>query len=529
MNEHNRLWLLRLTSLVFLVVCGSVTVMLARHRSSHAVLGPYSVPAAAALLLATAASVAALTSAVLPQRLMTRFDAWLQEGFQSFRIPVPQGTRRDGIFLLSLALASYVVIAFRLIDANAAPRDDQLDYLDKAADIRRTGGLAQLSRQLWNGTYEEKQVDAGNRHPLYTALLSLRPDFTTAKWFSFFLALLTIGLVWGATVRRSGWLIGGVAAVLLATNNTFQQSASIVACEILLVLWTLLAWFTIDRPADTPKTSGVTSPEPPTNCEGKRESTEPRRSRFNCVWRHESRSVYQCASVGGWLGLAYLTKASAVLLLVCFLVWSLSVRGLRRWSWLAVVSFAVVCSPLLVRNTRAFGDPLYSFNTRFLFADTFEQGLSRPFRGTRSEASDYVSHHSVGSILKRAASGLAWEGFIFLRSLAPATLGESRPLVGLVIGLLALLGTIQADRRLVLLATAWCALFYVFFAWYVPIASGDRFLAPIVPIVLLFAARGAMILMTSRSRPSPDRIARTIRFAALLWCVAAAVLSFKVR
>jgi hypothetical protein len=444
-------------------------------------------------------------------------------------MPIHHGNCRDGVFLLSLAVASYVVIGFRFHQLNAAPRDDQLDYLNKAAEIRRMGGLTELARQLCNGSYEVSELDAGNRHPLYTALLSLRPDFATAKCFSLALGLFTLGIFsWGA-ICRFGWTIGGVAAVLLATNNVFQQSAGIVACEMLLVLWTLLAWFSIDRPPIVPQASSQTSPGPPTRTECGVVGAEPGRSWFNRIWQHERRFINQSASVGGWLALAYLTKASAVFLLGGFLVWSLSVRGLRRWGWLAVVSFAVISSPLLVRNARAFGNPLYSFNTRFLFADSFEQGLSRPFRGTWTEARDYLNTHSGRSILRRAASGLAWEGFIFLRSLAPATLGDSRPLVGLVILLLALLGTIQADRQLICLAAMWSGIFYLFFAWYVPIAAGDRFLAPIIPIMLLFAARGVTILISSRTPASPDRITRTVRYAALLWCLAVTVLSFRLR
>jgi len=525
MNEHTRHWLLRLTALVFLVGCGSVTVTIARHCSSNAVLGRYSIPAASALVLATAASAASLTIALLPKRSLSRFVAWLHEGFQSFQIPIPRGSCRDGIILVSLAVASYGVIGFRFIEANAAPRDDQLDYLNKAAEIRHMGGLPVLSRQLWDGSYEEEKVDAGNRHPLYTALLSACPDFATAKGFSFSLGFLTLGLVWWNTVCRSGWLLGGVTAVLLATNSVFQQSASIVACEMLLILLTVLVWFTIDRHRPELKASGLPTERPPTNAVDRRDASEPARSWFGGVWQNQIGLALQSACVGGWLGLAYLTKASAVFLLVGFLAWSLSVAGMRRWSWLAVVSFAVISSPLLVRNARAFGDPLYSFNTRFLFADKFER--DRPFRGTLTEARDYLSHHSAREILQRAASGLAWEGFIFLGSLAPATLGDnSRPLAGTVIVLLALFGTIQTDRRLVLLAILWCASFFVFFAWYYPIAADDRFLAPITPIVLLFAARGATALIASKA-PATERVPRIVCYAAILWCVAATVMSFK--
>jgi hypothetical protein len=527
MNEHIRPWLLRLTALLFLVVCGSVAVMVVRHRSSNPVLGPYSIPAASALVLAFAASAAALTVAVLPPRRLDRLADWLLDGLQPFRIAIPAGTRLDGVLLLSLAVASYAVIGFRFLQSNEAPRADQLDYLSKAAEIRDGGGLVELSRQLWRGSYEKNKVDAGNRHPLYTAALSIRPDFETAKNLSFVMGLVTMGIFSWATVRRFGWLVGGVAAVLLATNSVFQQSASIVACEMMLVLWTLLAWFAIERLLAVRQDSRPPSAETSAPGAGPVDNGKVAGGWIGAAWRRHRGLVCQCASVGGWLALAYLTKASAVFLLVGFLAWSLCVRGLRSWSWVAIISFAAISSPLLVRNARAFGDPLYSFNTRFLFADSFDQGLGRPFRGTWTEASDYLKTHSAGSIVHRGASGLAWEAFIFLRSLAPATLDKSRPLVGLVILMLAMLGTIHADRKTLALAAVWCAIFYLFFAWYVPIAAGDRFLAPIIPIVLLFAARGTTILIASRTPASPDRASQAVRYAAILWCLAVTVLSFK--
>jgi hypothetical protein len=527
MNEHIRPWLLRLTALVFLVAGGSVTVMLVRHRSSNPVVGPYSIPAATALVLAVAASVAALTVVALPNRRLDRLADWLREGSQPFRVAIPAGTRLDGVILLSLAVASYGVIGLRLMHLNAAPRDDQLDYLTKAAEIRAAGGIVELSRQLWQGSYENGKADAGNRHPLYTGVLSIRPDFAAAQNLTFLLGLVTLGLFSWAGVRRFGWLIGGVAAVLLATNSVVLQSASIVACEMMLILWTLLAWFAIDQLPGLRRDPGLSPAEPSGPIASPVTNDQPAGAWIGAAWRHHRAHVWRCAAIGGWLALGYLTKASAVFLLVGFLGWSLCVRGLRCWSWVAVVSFAVIASPLLVRNARAFGDPLYSFNTRFLLADSFEQGLGRPFRGTWTEASDYLKSHSAGSIVHRAATGLAWEGFMFLRSLAPAGLDQSRPLVGLVVLMLGLLGMIRAERRAIALAAAWCAIFYLFFAWYVPIAAGDRFLAPIIPIVLLFAARGAAILIASRSSKTPDRISRTVRYAALLWCLAVTVLSFR--
>ena len=115
---------------------------------------------------------------------------------------MPRGTTRQGLLLAILALGSYVIIAIRFMSANDLPRDDQLDYLRVAAEIRSMGGSSELWLRLWNGTYTES-----NRHPLYPAMLSIRPDFTTAKWLSFCLGLFPLAMTWWLTKRRAGWLV----------------------------------------------------------------------------------------------------------------------------------------------------------------------------------------------------------------------------------------------------------------------------------------------------------------------------------
>jgi hypothetical protein len=507
-ERRTRPWLLRAAALAALAVSLVVLTMLARHRSARPVLGPYSLPAATALALALATAGLAAAGLVLPSRSLNRLESWLAGGAAALRRPVVPGTARLGAILVALALASYLAIGFRLLAVNERPNEDEMDYLRKADEIGRAGGISELWRQLWKGSYEAGDPAAANRHPLYPAIVSFRPNFVAAKRLSLWLGLVPLAVVTWGTVRRAGWLAGGAAAVLLTTNGTFQQSAAIVACEILLIGWVVLTWFSIDRPRES---SGT---DPSGGCQLRRS------------WISTLDSQLSTLLVGVWLGLAYLTKASALFLLVGFLAWGLTVPKLRRWSWLAVVSFAVVSSPLLVRNVRGFGDPLYSYNTRFLFADSFGAGQAGDFRGVAAEAADYFRTHSVGVLARRLLSGLGWEAYIFLRSLGPAPLGTSRPLVGLIVLGLALLGTIGAERRLPLLAAIWSGGFLVFFAWYVPIASGDRFLAPIVPIVLLFAARGVVSLVGADPAASATQIGRRIIWMAVLWCVAVVALSY---
>jgi hypothetical protein len=73
----------------------------------------------------------------------------------------------------------------------------------------------------------------------------------------------------------------------------------------------------------------------------------------------------------------------------------------------------------------------------------------------------------------------------------------------------------------------WSAVFYLFFAWYVPIAAGDRFLAPIVPVLITFAARGVAVLAATSNGASKRPLASRIIWMALLWVIVTTVLSFK--
>jgi hypothetical protein len=285
----------------------------------------------------------------------------------------------------------------------------------------------------------------------------------------------------------------------LATNAVFQQSASLVACEMLFILWAFIAWIAIERIVER--------------------EDQPLANSWTRVWYP--------VLVGVALGLGYLTKASAVFLLVGFLGWSVSLPGLRRWSWLTLVAFAVVASPLLIRNTRAYGDPFYSVNNRFLFSDTFEEGLDREFFGTWPAAKEYWSTHTIGGMAKRLFTGLGWEGYVLLRSLGPVTSSNSSVLVGLVVLLLAILGSMGWDRRIVGAALSWLIPFFVFFAWYGVIARGDRFLAPLVPIMLISAARGAAVLLQTGAPASDRALARRVVLTAVLWCVATVAMSWR--
>jgi hypothetical protein len=238
----------------------------------------------------------------------------------------------------------------------------------------------------------------------------------------------------------------------------------------------------------------------------------------------------RCACVGAILGLAWLSKATGLLLLMGYLIWltlEFAVhRGkgdahratLRTWAVSTVclcAAFLAVGSPLLVRNIRRFGTPFHNVNSLLLFADSYEDfdGMLAADTTTAAAAREFFATHSAAEIAGREMSGLVWELFIILRSLGPTPLDDSRVLFGMPLALLAL-ATIATRRRPEhRLLLVWGVLHWVVFAWYVPIAAGERFVLPLLIPMLVTAAEG-VVQLWPWERP---RSARLLTWSGLLW------------
>jgi hypothetical protein len=239
---------------------------------------------------------------------------------------------------------------------------------------------------------------------------------------------------------------------------------------------------------------------------------------------------------GGLLGLAWLAKGTGLLLFMGYfgwLAWEVlrSGKGTRASAdqprqttrsrlllggVLTLAAFLVVCSPLLVRNVRRFGQPFYNMNSLLLFADRYEEfdHLIEAGTTTSEAARQYLATHSAGAMLRREASGLVWELFIILRSLGPAPLDDSRILFGIPLAVMAL-AVACFDRgpqhRLLL---TWGLLHWLIFAWYVPIAAGERFILPLLVPILITAADGLVRL--AHGSTASDRILPVL---AAVWCI----------
>ncbi|MGH7129757.1 MAG: hypothetical protein ACREIV_14400, partial [Planctomycetaceae bacterium] len=365
-----------------------------------------------------------------------------------------------------LTIAAFIVLLTMLLPRQAIEAaSDQAAFLDLARQVRDTGGPAGLLADLFDGLWPE-----ANRHPLYVVLLSFRPTFRGGKWLS--AAVGTIGLVvlTAGVHRKFGGMTAAVFATLLATNSMFCRFSTLVVADGLVIVLSGLVWLTVTEKGPGP-----------------------------------ARTVL----CGVLLGLLYLAKGTGLILLFGFVVWQIvsavarSRQPTGRGPWalmraalavaLVLLTWAMIASPLLVRNVQRFGSPTYNVNTFLLFADEYTDPvqLAAEKKTVANAVSDYLASHSAGSMLRRFGEGLVWETFILLRSLGPVPLDDARFLFGLVIALLAAVGMLAERRRDAGLVIVWLALLVPLFGWYVPIAAGERFLAPLLVPTLAYAACGA--------------------------------------
>ncbi len=434
---------------------------------------------------------------VAPGRILQSLTKVAASLLTAIRSTEVNDDRRTGRLLIALGVLTYAALVGRLLSLPVDPaNDDQVAFLNTAAEVADAGGPVRLIGDLFAGRFEE-----ANRHPLYIALLSLRPTVSFGRGLSAAVGLTTLLLLTWLTARTRGTLIAGVVCLLLATNAAFCLFSTRVVCDVLMVLWGGTVFLLASRAV-------------------------------------EKDSLLIDLSIGGLLGLAYLTKGTGLLMLVGAILGRLSLRFLpsvvqsaasnldaaapvRNWRGasepedrqparrfvlsvsLILLGGGIVASPLLVRNVRMYGTPLYNVNSWLLFVDTFEQPVPLSQRQTVAEtARVYWESHTPVEIVRREVSGVAWETFILLRMLGPFPLDDSRVLFGLPLVLCAMIGILAHPRREHLLLGVWTVLFVGVFAWYVPVAAGERFLLPLLAPFLIVAAEGIVRVTAASGRKS---------------------------
>ncbi len=334
------------------------------------------------------------------------------------------------LFTLLVSLLLFVVLANYGVSRRDRPYYDVVAYLDLSAGIAESGGPAALVKACLSGAYLE-----ANRHPVYPALLSPLASrdggfFIRAKLAGVLLGILLIVSVWFIAGEAAGPAAAALAAFLAATNVKFIAYSSTVAADLLFTIFVLWGWRFTGRWLDGELKSEIRNPK----------------------------SEIKAAAPAGLLaGLAYLTKASGLLLVPaalpaaavifvkrtsgqgesnCYLSlsqkerkgvnpsfprkressistdsWTPAFAGVTskidlckrlysiakslRSGFFYLLPFLLVAAPLIVRNLTVYGSPFYNINQHVLWLDRWEDFFNFRRDGTLADLDLgwYLSRH----------------------------------------------------------------------------------------------------------------------------------------
>jgi uncharacterized protein (TIRG00374 family) len=391
-------------------------------------------------------------------------------------LPSPEPEKKRPCWIWDAVCLAIILAAFILAGLDYLNRPGELSpldtagYLENARLIRESGGPIGWLAACFTGKYPTV-----NQMPLYLIILS-GFSFQTVNVLAW-AKLITLCI--GATGVLATYLIARelfgraeavFASAALAVNTAWLQHSSMVACESLLAIFVTLTWFYLVL-----------------------------------YWRDRKFG----AQIGASAALALLSKATAVLLLPVMAGVALAKERLklyRSWQfWFGVLACVLVCLPLLVRNTLRFRSPFYSVTSagKVVMVDDWSEAWTQEQKAPPGLAG-YLRTHSVKQMATRLGKGATQEGIYFVVAtgqtyLFNERLGRKAWPVGLLMLLLAAASLLKKeDRAASWIAAAIGAIFFLFFSWF--LIKDIRFIVPLIPIILLLAARGARTLMEKYGR-----------------------------
>ena len=366
------------------------------------------------------------------------------------------------LLLLALIIGRFLVLGSHKVLINHQSSDgDENAYLSLGLALKEAGVLSD-----------------GTRPPLYPFILSFFAErewsyFTTAKQVTLWMSALAIGATFLVGVKMFSWETGLLAAFLLAVNKEFHARSVTIYADNLLMLIMLGCWYFLIK--------SLTG------------------------WK-------SCVMAGIFVGLAFLTKGSAPLLLAA---WGLTallhfrLRIFRHVELLLVPLFFVITAlPLLIYNANHFGSPTYNFATsHIMWMDQLAE-IDTADSGDLPTASTYFATHSQADIIARIERGLRRlnptiaETVIPTRTFEPAWLG---PLLGvaaagvfiylLLFNRASLLDYLRQYKNTLVFTFFLLIFFYLSLVWYVAGSSAEtRFIIPFLGPLYLLLANAAVTL-----------------------------------
>lgn len=364
-------------------------------------------------------------------------------------------------FVILCVSAIYARQAPPFLAANTWATDDEVAYLELAAEAHALGGPLGLVGALLRGEFEETA-----RGPFYIGLLSSfvtrsLEGFDQARAFNFWLGLTMLALLAALIGHAYGWPAGLFVGLAMAANPSYLAHVALTTAEVVFVPLIGITLVVLAH--------GLGE-----------------RARRPEGWL-----------IAGWalIGVSYLTKNNGLFLLPAFLValavdrWGQRAWTIARWRWrhlaLGLGALLLICAPLLIRNWRLFGSPLFNRNTPLLWLSDYESSRSQEFRTYGATLAEYLSEHTPADMAARLGDGTRRQLGLVAQMLG-APLGSD--LVGYGALALALLGFLIVGSRAqrVLYGLSFLG-FLAFFAWMTPVWFSPHYMMPMLPTMFLSA------------------------------------------
>jgi hypothetical protein len=364
-------------------------------------------------------------------------------------------------FVILCMSAVYARQAPPFLAANTWATDDEVAYLELAAEAHALGGPLGLVGALLRGEFEETA-----RGPFYIGLLSSfvtrsLVGFDRARAFNFWLGLTMLALLTALIGHAYGWPAGLFVGLAMAANPSYLSHVALTTAEVVFVPLVGVTLVVLAH--------GL----------GER------------ARRPEGWLIAGCALIG----VSYLTKNNGLFLLPALLAalavdrWGQHSAGRARWRWrhlaLGLGALLLICAPLLIRNWRLFGSPLFNRNTPLLWLSDYEASRSQEFRTYGATLADYLSEHTLADMAARLGDGTRRQLELVAQMLG-APLGSDTTGYGMLA--LALLGVLfigsYAQRALYGLSFLG---FLAFFAWMTPVWFSPHYMMPMLPAAFLSA------------------------------------------
>lgn len=415
--------------------------------------------------------------------------------------------------LSAVICTGFVVWTFAELRAATNSKWGDADgYLTHAIYILEHGGILGFLKECYAGVFPIVE-----RHALYMLLLQPFTErtlefFLHAKLFNLVNGLALLASLMWMVARRYGRGPAVLAGILYGVSQTLVIGSANANHDPLIALCTLWAWWHV--------TGGSGRREPQAGSplfEPNAPSEAPEALRH---W----------AIAGIWLGLGYLTKSSAILIIAAIVaagLWRERIRFLTSPRiWVLLIVAAVVSSPLLVRNVRAYGTPIYEgVNSYITWMDDWRQlGDSNTIIVTDNygavyieknglpTASQYFATHDLGDVVARLRKGITDQVTrVMPLTLAPAfdaPSKEYRSIWGRIIKAWSLAAFALAIAGWWLRRRSWegtllffgTGAFLTFFGWNV-LFPEYRYWAPLIPIWIGLASYAAWTLATRWLEP----------------------------